>query len=429
MTFVPVLLLLLIVGLPVGVAFALIVVLNADAWYMSLEYMASSPFDTLQSYPLLAIPLFLLAGEVMSRGGMVRELIDFSELFVRKLRAPMGHIMIAASALMGAMTGSSVATVAAMGTAIGPEMKRRGYSPGYIGALNASTGLSGVLLPPSIPLILYGSVVGVSVTQLFMATLVPAFLFIVALMLTHTVRARYVLPADGERTEQVSTRKDAASNGRNLGLLTRTGPALLLPVCVLGGIYTGFFTPTEAAAIAAVYAIILTVATKALGLGSMNTAFFRAATSAAAIMFVIGMTSLFNKAMILEQVPQAIAALATGFTDDPLVFLLAVNLALLLVGMFLETSAAVLLMGPLLAPAAASFGIDPVHFGIIVVINIEIGLLTPPLATNLYVAAMTNRISFLSMLSDVKWFLLAALGVLGAITYLPGLSLWYRLLS
>lgn len=429
MTFVPVLFLLLILGLPIGVAFALIVVLNAETWYMSIEYMASSPFDALQSYPLLAIPLFLLAGEVMSRGGMVRELIDFSELFVRKLRAPMGHIMIAASAMMGAMTGSSVATVAAMGTAIGPEMKLRGYSAGYIGALNASTGLAGVLLPPSIPLILYGSVVGVSVTQLFIATLVPAFLFIAALMVTHTVRARYVLPEAGEQTEEGPVPKDAVGNGRKFGLFKRAGPALLLPVCVLGGIYSGFFTPTEAAAIAAVYAIILTFSRKALGVGSMNTVFFRAATSAAAIMFVIALTSLFNKAMVLEQVPQAIAALATGFTDDPLVFLLAVNLALLLVGMFLETSAAVLLMGPLLAPAAASFGIDPVHFGIIVVINIEIGLLTPPLATNLYVAAMTNRISFLSMLSDVKWFLLAALVVLVAITYLPDLSLWYRLFS
>jgi tripartite ATP-independent transporter DctM subunit len=429
MTFVPVLLLLLVFGLPIGVAFALIVVMNADAWYMSIEYMASAPFDTLQAYPLLAIPLFLLAGEVMSRGGMVRELIEFSELFVKRLRAPMGHIMIAASAMMGAMTGSSVATVAAMGTAIGPEMKRRGYAPGYIGALNASTGLAGVLLPPSIPLILYGSVVGVSVTQLFMATLVPAFLFILALMLTHTLRARYVLPVGGEKTETTASSDVSSTAGRMAGLMKSAGPALLLPALVLGGIYSGFFTPTEAAAVAAVYAIFLTVARKVLDLGSLNTVFFKAGISAAAIMFVIGLTSLFNKAMILEQVPQAIAALATGFTDDPLVFLLAVNLALLLVGMFMETSAAVLLMGPLLAPAAASFGIDPVHFGIIVVINIEIGLLTPPLATNLYVAAMTNRISFLSMLSDVKWFLLAALVVLLAITYLPDLSLWYRLLS
>jgi len=422
MTFVPVLFLLLLIGLPVGVAFALVVMMNADAWYMSLEYLASSPFDTLQAYPLLAIPLFLLAGEIMSRGGMVRELIEFSELFVKKLKAPMGHIMIAASAMMGAMTGSSVATVAAMGTAIGPEMRHRGYSPGYVGALNAATGLAGVLLPPSIPLILYGSVVGVSVTQLFLATLVPAFLFIAALMVTHSLRARHVLPVDGEQSGVPHT---ASSGGR--GIVRRALPALLLPVIVLGGIYSGFFTPTEAAAVAAVYAVILTLARRTLGLQSLNTVFFRAATSAAAIMFVIGLTSLFNKAMILEQVPQAIAALATGFTDDPVVFLLAVNLALLVVGMFLETSAAVLLMGPLLAPAAAAFGIDPVHFGIIVVINIEIGLLTPPLATNLYVAAMTNRLSFLSMLADVKWFLLAAIMVLMAITYVPQFALWYRL--
>lgn len=427
MTFVPLLLLFLILGFPIAVAFALIVVLNSEAWYMSIEYMASTPFDTLQAYPLLAIPLFLLAGEVMSRGGMVRELIAFSELFVRKLRAPMGHIMIAASALMGAMTGSSVATVAAMGTAIGPEMNRRGYSSGYIGALNASTGLAGVLLPPSIPLILYGSVVGVSVTQLFIATLIPGFLFILALMLTHTLRSPFVLSG---RTEAVNSSALEELGAKSKGLFTllrKAAPALLLPLLVLGGIYSGLFTPTEAAAIAAVYAIILTLARRALNLGSLNTVFFRAATSAAAIMFVIGLTSLFNKAMILEQVPQTIASLATGFTDDPVVFLLAVNLALLLVGMFLETSAAVLLMGPLLAPAAASFGIDPVHFGIIVVINIEIGLLTPPLATNLYVAAMTNRVPFLSMMKDIKWFLLAALVVLAAITYVPDFSLWYRL--
>lgn len=273
----------------IGIAFALIVVMDADAWYVSIEYMSSSPFDTPQAYPLL----------------------------------------------------------------------------------------------------LYGAVVGVSLTQLFWVTLLLAFFFIVVLTLTHMLRARYVLPVGGEKTEATTGSEVTPAAIRMAELLKNAESALLLPILVLGGIYSGFFTPTDTA----VYAILLTVAMKAIGAGSLSTVFFRAGISSTAIMFVIGLTSLFNKSMILEQVPQTIAA--------------------------------VLLMGPLLAPAAASFGIDSVHFGIIVVINIETGLLTP----RLYVAAMTNRISFLSMMSDVKWFLLAALVVLVAITYLPDLSLWYRLFS
>lgn len=429
MTFLPVLLFFLIVGLPVGVAFALIVIANADNWYISLDFVASAPLDTLQAYPFLAIPLFLLAGEVMSRGGLVQQLIDVSNIVMSRLRAPMGHIMIGASGMMGAMTGSSVATVAAIGTAIGPEMTRRGYTPGYIGALNASTGLAGVLLPPSIPLILYGSAVGVSVTQLFIATLVPGILFILVLMLTHTLLAKYVLPKDGETpvSEEITTRPGAKAQP-NSRTLFRSMPALFLPVLVLGGIYSGIFTPTEAAAVAAVYALILVVAGKMLPAKDLHGVFFRAATSAAAIMFVISLTSLFNQAMVLEQIPQAIAGLATAYTSNPIVFLLAVNIALLIIGMFLETSAAVLLMGPLLAPAASAFGIDPVHFGIIVVINIEIGLLTPPLATNLYVASMTNKVSLWSMLPYVAWFLAAAVAVLLFLTYVPFISLWYTYL-
>jgi C4-dicarboxylate transporter DctM subunit len=203
-------------------------------------------------------------------------------------------------------------------------------------------------------------------------------------------------------------------------------PALMLPVLVLGGIYSGIFTPTEAAAVAALYALLITLASRTVGLRDLEKIFLSAALSAAAILVIIGFTSIFNRAMVLEQVPQSIAAWAVTVTDSPVVFLLVVNVILLVVGMFMETNAATLLMGPLLAPTAAKYGIDPIHFAIILVTNIELGLLTPPLAANLYVAARTNRVPIIELLRNLGWFLLASLVVMTLITYVPQLALWYR---
>lgn len=417
------LLVLLGLGVPVAIAFSLVIVTRPVAWNIVLDFVAQTTLDALLNYPFLAIPLFLLGGELMTRGGLTQQLVDISKRVLSWANAPLGHIMIGASAMMGAITGSSVAAVAAIGRAIGPEMLARGYAPGYVGALNASAGLLGVLLPPSIPLILYGSAVGVSITQLFLATLVPGLMFLAAFMVVHALRARYVLEGGAERI--------LPSDGvirLSPGQIFTAVPALLLPVVVLGGIYSGLFTPTEAASIAALYALVFMVLRGPLQRRTVPEAFVRAAVSAAAILFIIGFTTIFNRALTLEQVPQAIAAFATTVTHNPLLFLLMVNLALLLVGMVMETSAAVLLMGPLLAPAAVQYGIDPVHFGIILVVNIEIGLLTPPLAANLYVAALTNRVPILSLLRHVPWFLLACLTCLALITYIPQLSLWYRLL-
>jgi tripartite ATP-independent transporter DctM subunit len=200
----------------------------------------------------------------------------------------------------------------------------------------------------------------------------------------------------------------------------------MLPVLVLGGIYSGIFTPTEAAAVAALYALLITVAGRVVGLRDLEKIFLHAALSSAAILVIIGFTSIFNRAMVLEQVPQSIAAWAITVTDSPLVFLLVVNVILLVVGMFMETNAATLLMGPLLAPTAAKYGIDPIHFAIILVTNIELGLLTPPLAANLYVAARTNRVPIIELLRNLGWFLVACLVLMALITYVPQLSLWYR---
>lgn len=425
------LLALLIVGVPVGVAFALLVMVRAEAWNIDLASLASIPYHTVSNFPLLAIPLFLLAGELMNRGGLIRQLTAICDILLGWLRAPLGHLMVLASALMGSFTGSSVATVAAIGSTVGPEMRRRGYPPGYTAALNAAAGLLGVLIPPSIPLILYGAVVGVSISELFLASVMPGIVMMLAFAFVHSRLSRRVLPGgqevavDGQAATHAAVGRFVERRSVAATLLYSV-PVLLLPVLVLGGIYSGVFTPTEAAAVAAVYALLVTVLGRMTRFRELNGIFGRAAMSSAAILVVIGFTSIFNRAMVLEQVPQAIATYAIGFTESPLIFLLAVNLVLLLIGMFMETNAAVMLMGPLLAPAAAKFGIDPVHFGIILVINIEIGLLTPPMAANVYVAMRTNHIDLISLLRYLGWFIVVALAVLVAITYVPQFPLWYR---
>jgi len=419
------LLLLLVAGVPVGVAFALMVLVKADDWNIDPFSLASLPFDTVSNFSLLAIPLFLLVGELMNRGGLVRQLTAVCDLLLARVRARLGHIMIAASALMGAITGSSVATVAAIGSTVGMEMQRRGYSPGYTAALNASAGLLGVLIPPSIPLILYGSIVGVSVTQLFLASIVPGMCMMGIFFLIHAVLSRRVLE-NGQEISMAAGPDAGAARLAPGAVILRSLPALLLPVLVLGGIYSGVFTPTEAAAVAGVYALAVTVAARAAGWKELHAIFVRAALASGAILVIIGFTSIFNRAMVLEQFPQSIAEFAVGYTANPIVFLIVVNLVLLLIGMLMETNAATLLMGPLLAPAAIKFGIDPVHFGIILVTNIEIGLLTPPMAANLYVAARTNGAMLTDMLRYVACFLAGALVLMALITFVPALSLWYR---
>ena len=428
----PALILILLCGVPVGIAFTLLVIANAERWNIDWSVLPSITFDTVTVFPLLAIPLFLLGGQLMGHGGLIRQLTAVCDILIGRVRGHLGHVMVLSSALMGAITGSSVATVAAIGSTVGKEMIDRGYSPGYTAALNASAGLLGVLIPPSIPLILYGSIVGVSITQLFTASLMPGILMIVAFMIVHASLARRVLPGGQEKPSAAAVGSKAASApavvARRSSVVVRALPALMLPVLVLGGIYSGLFTPTEAAAVAALYALLVTVVSRAVGLRDLEKIFLSAALSAAAILVIIGFTSVFNRAMVLEQVPQSIAAWAITVTDSPLVFLLVVNVVLLVVGMFMETNAATLLMGPLLAPTAAKFGIDPIHFGIILVVNIELGLLTPPLAANLYVAARTNRVPIITLFRHLGWFLLACLVMLALITYIPQLSLWYRLL-
>ena len=424
------LLALLLLGVPIAVAFALVVLINAEQWNIDPFSLAALPFDTVSNFALLAIPLFLFVGELMNRGGLVEKLTALCDVILFRLRAPMGHIMVLASALMGAITGSSVATVAAIGSTVGVQMRERGYSRAYTAALNAAAGLLGVLIPPSIPLILYGAIVGVSITNLFLASIVPGLLTVLVFSLIHAFLSRKVLKNGQEtRNTNATSIQPVKIPGHQVGsIFWQATPALMLPLLVLGGIYSGVFTATEAAAVAGIYALAVTLISRAVDKSILYKVLEQTALASAAILAIIAFTSIFNRAMILEQVPQTLAAAAAGFTTDPLMFLLVVNLTLLFVGMFMETNAATLLMGPLLAPAAMAYGIDPVHFGVLLVTNIEIGLLTPPLAANLYVAKRTNDAKLTEMFRYVFWFLGGAVFVLMLITYVPFLTTWYQYL-
>lgn len=416
--------LLLVIGVPIGMAFGLAGFQFGAGRGISLESLASIPYESVTSFPLLAIPLFLLMGELMKHGDLAHQLLTVVARLVKRLRYSMGYVVVGTCAFMGAITGSSVATVSAVGSLVKGPMLARGYPLGYVGALSAAAGLLGCLIPPSIPLIIYGSTAGVSVAKLFLASLVPGLLFVIVFAAVHRWMAPRLVSAAGVASDSEAISTDAGVAAASVrGSLLASLPALAMPVVVLGGIYGGIFTPTEAAAAGCVYALVICLFKKGRA-NALRASFATAAVISGAVLAILAFASVFNRALTLAQVPMHLAEFALGLTTDPLVFLLMVNLVMLVVGMLMETNTAVLLMGPLLAPVAQRYGIDPLHFGVVLVTNIEVGLLTPPMAANIFVASKVTGAPIAALLKHVWPFLLAAIATLFVITYVPILSNW-----
>jgi tripartite ATP-independent transporter DctM subunit len=360
----------------------------------------------------------------MKEGALASQLLNFMSRMVGRLRFATGYVVVGTCAFMGAITGSSVATVSAVGGLIKEPMLAKGYPIGYIGALSASAGLLGCLIPPSIPLIVYGATAGVSVSDLFLASLVPGLCYVLVFAGVHRFLAPRLRGPAGVPESAVAVGSAASPNVS----LASSAPALAMPIVVLGGIYGGIFTPTEAAAAGCAYALVFYLLRFGLRSKVLSSAFGKAAIASAAVISILAFASIFNRALTLMQVPTHFAEYALSLTTNPMMFLLLVNLVMLVVGMFMETNTAVLLMAPLLAPVASRYGIDPLHFGVILVTNIEVGLLTPPMAANIFVASNTTGSPMAAMVRYVWPFLGAAICMLLVVTYVPFLTIWPKLL-
>ncbi len=409
----------------------------AAASLLSLAFLTNTPLDIgaqrivagITPFPLLAIPLFVLTGGLMNEGGITRRLLGLADAMVGRLRGGLAHTNVVSSLMFGGLSGSAVADVSSLGRVLIPAMRERGYQPGYASSVTAISALLSPILPPSITLILYGVVTGASIGQLFFAGIVPAVVFVVMLMGFIYLSVQRI-GFDREASERAESSTDIGKTPRAdiprlLPALAAAVPALMLPVIILVGIRGGYFTPTEAAAVCVVYALLVGfVVYRELNPRKLIKAMVESSHLVGLIMLVLAAAQLYSWALTSGRVPQQIAASITALTDNPWVLLALINVLLLVVGMFIEANAALIIVVPVLLPIAVAAGIDPIHLGIITVVNLGIGLITPPVGLTLLLSAEIAQISSLAAIRAVAPFYTVAIAFLLLITYVPALSLW-----
>ncbi|CUU44250.1 Neu5Ac permease [Blastochloris viridis] len=413
-----VMLALFVAGVPIAVAVGLASVAGmAGFTQFPLIVVAQQAFIGLDRFPLAAVPFFILAGNLMEVGGISRRLIEFARAIVGGVQGALATTCVLACMIFAAISGSSVATTFAIGAIMIPALVKRGYPAPFAAALQAASAELGVIIPPSIPLILYGVTTQTSVPELFIAGIGPGLL--IGAVLSLTVLAWCRLKGWG--------RGDGEGRLKPLAALREAAFALMMPAVVLGGIYGGVTTPTEASVVAVVYALVVGMAIhREISWHDLYPVFRRSAITSSVILFIIAMASLFSYLLNRQGVPDAAAGWIVATFDTPALYLLGVNLLLFVVGMFVETSASIIILAPILAEAAVRFGIDPVHFGTVMVVNLALGMITPPFGVNLFAAAQVARIPLERMMAPLVVFIAAVLACLMAITYLPWITLALR---
>ncbi|TIH08252.1 C4-dicarboxylate TRAP transporter large permease protein DctM [Pseudomonas leptonychotis] len=407
--------LLMFIGVPIAASLGLagsvtIMLFSPD----SVRSLAIKLFETSEHYTLLAIPFFLLSGAFMTTGGVAKRLIDFANACVGHIRGGLAISAVMACMLFAALSGSSPATVAAVGSIAIAGMVRSGYPQAFGAGIVCNAGTLGILIPPSIVMVVYAAATEQSVGKLFMAGVVPGLLLGVALMVAIYIVARKMnLPAMPRATlrEFLRSAREAIWG-------------LLLMVIILGGIYTGMFTPTEAAAVAAVYAgFVALFVYKDLTIRECPKVLLDSGKLTIMLMFIIANAMLFAHVLTTEQIPQTITAWVIEMGLQPWQFLLVVNIVLLVAGAFMEPSAIILILAPILFPIAVQLGIDPIHLGIIMVVNMEIGLITPPVGLNLFVTSAVTGMPLTAVVKAAWPWLMLLLGFLMIITYIPAVSM------
>jgi C4-dicarboxylate transporter DctM subunit len=410
------LVLLMLTGMPVSIALGLTVL--TFFFTMTAEPVTSVAlklFSGIEKFEIMAIPFFILAGNFLTHGGVARRMINFATSMVGHFHGGLALAGVLACALFAAVSGSSPATVVAIGSIILPAMVRQGYPKAFGAGVITTSGALGILIPPSIVMVMYSVTTNTSVGQLFMAGVVPGLLLAFFLGLTTWFLAR----------KHDYPRMPKASWGERWTAFRKSVWGLLLIVVVMGGIYSGKFTPTEAAAMSAVYAFFIAVFVyKDLKLPQIRKVLLDSASLSAMLLYIITNAMLFSFLMTSEQIPQAMAAWITARGMGVVAFLLVVNVLLLVAGNFMEPSSIVLILAPILFPVAMKLGIDPVHFGILIVVNMEVGMCHPPVGLNLYVASGITKMGISELTVAVLPWLLTMLGFLVLVTYVPQISLW-----
>ncbi len=406
---------LVLLGLPIGFALA---VIGVTLFFMTGAPMDMLPiilFDGTNNFPLLAIPLFMVVGELMGAVNLSQRLVNFAGSLVGFAVGGLAQVTVVTSMIFAEISGSAVAGAAALGGVLIPEMKKKGYPQGFAAALVSVAATMAIILPPSIPMILYGVMAGVSVSDLFIAGIIPGLIVGIVLM---TVNHFF---ASKHKWEAASTFSFPAV-GKTF---KEAFWALTIPFIILGGIWGGIFTPTEAAAVASIAALFIgTVIYKELKLKDIPELLLRAANQTAVVMIIISASAVIGWFLTSEQIPQSLATWVTTITSNPIAVLAILNVFFLIVGMFMHSAAAIIMLIPILMPLIHTLGIDPIHFGIVITINLGIGQQTPPVASVLLTACSVGNVPLVQTFPYLKVYIAVMLGILAVITYIPIISTW-----
>ncbi len=413
-----------LVGVPLVWSLLATTVLTLGVFGLShpLETIFLNYIAGVEPFILVAVPLFIVAGELFSTGGVGERIIRFARSLLGSLPGGLGIVTVASCLLFGGVSGSAIAGAAAIGTVMIPALARQGYSKAFASALVATAGTLAIIMPPSIPLLVFGYIAGVSVRDLFLSGIVPALLFGLGLM---AVCVWYGIRTGCDRGDQ---RASAAEIRR---AFVDALPALLMPAIILGGIWTGFFTPTESAAVAVVYGLVVAMGWyRSIGWRDLPGIVYRSFLTSAVVMVVVGATAALAWVITVEQVPAIVVEWTRAVADNRWTFLLIVNVFLLLLGIFLEPLPALVLTAPLFVPLAAAYGVDPVHLGLVMTCNLAIGLYTPPVGGTLFVAARIGGVGVGAISRALIPLFGASLLVLALVTYIDALAMapvrWLR---
>ncbi|NLN16326.1 MAG: TRAP transporter large permease [Firmicutes bacterium] len=407
----------LMMGIPIAFCIGLATMVALAVQGTPFTEIPRNMFAGLNSFPLLSMPLFILAGDIMLRGRITKMLLDVSDLAVGRIVGGLGHVNILASILFAGITGMATADTTALGSVLIPAMVERGYERDYSTAITIASSIIGPIIPPSLTFVIYALAVGqVSIGGLFLAGAVPGLLMGLGLMVVH-----YFI----SRKRGYEKREHPIPLAQALVIIREGFLALLMPVIIIGGILTGVFTATEAAGVASLYAMVVCLFVfHTITWRDLPDIILNMVKVSAMIALILGTSKGFSWVLTTQNIPQYIGGVLTGLTDSPVVFLMLVNIILLVIGCLVDTYPAILIFAPIFHPIALSYGIHPLHFGVVMCVNLLIGLNTPPVGTGLFLGVAIGKVSLEELVKAVMPFNLVEMAVLLVLTYVPTLSLW-----